>query len=79
MGDFDIPLPNGMTRDSACLACRHFDFGSDLYGDLLPNLITCKAFPDGIPRRYLTGRATHNKIDEGQTGDFVYAILGEEN
>jgi hypothetical protein len=32
----------------------------------------CKAFPDGIPNDIFDADKTHDKLVEGQTGDFVF-------
>lgn len=32
----------------------------------------CEAFPDGIPENFLTGEEFHDKVVEGQEGEFVF-------
>jgi hypothetical protein len=46
-----------------CLPCIYFD--GQQSG-------TCAAYPKGIPDKFSTYRKTHNKIEDDQTGDFVY-------
>lgn len=47
---------------SKCSRCLHFDVTD----------FTCLAYPDGIPGNYLSGEAIHDKVDEGQKGDYVF-------
>jgi hypothetical protein len=46
-----------------CLYCKN------LIGD---NKFICKAFTKGIPKDILFGKIEHNKVLEGQTGDYVF-------
>lgn len=46
---------------SKCAGCIHF----------VRLEYACKAFPDGIPDKFLSGKETHNKVVDGQVGKFV--------
>jgi hypothetical protein len=43
-----------------CQICAHY------WGDL-----KCRAYPDGIPQKYLEGE-THDKVTDDQDGEDVY-------
>lgn len=45
-----------------CRYCIHYD-DSD---------VSCKAYPDGILTDIITGKVIHNKILEGQEGDYIF-------
>ncbi|WP_019540572.1 hypothetical protein [Proteiniphilum acetatigenes] len=47
---------------SKCAQCQHFDMVG----------MACKAFPNGIPVKYLSGDAEHTKIDPEQKGNTVF-------
>lgn len=47
---------------SLCMRCKYFD----------PSGLSCQAFPDGIPVKYLSGEADHTEIDPDQAGDAVF-------
>lgn len=50
---------------SICDNCKYFD---SIH-------LKCKAFPEGIPIKYLDGSAQHKKIDKNQTGKFVFTQI----
>lgn len=50
---------------SLCMTCKHFDSYN----------YSCAAFPNGIPDKYLSGDEKHLKVDDDQTGDFIYSPL----
>lgn len=39
----------------------------------------CKAFPSGIPRRFILGETKHNSVIKGQVGRYVYAKENRKN
>jgi hypothetical protein len=45
-----------------CFSCKHYDYEK----------MTCGAYPDGIPEDIRTGEVVHNKVLEGQKGNFVF-------
>jgi hypothetical protein len=47
---------------SVCNRCKHFDVFD----------YTCPAFPEGIPDELLAGKAQHNEVLKGQTGDTIF-------
>lgn len=47
---------------SLCPRCKHFD----------SSRLSCEAFPEGIPERFLSGVAEHRKPVKGQIGDFIF-------
>jgi hypothetical protein len=47
-----------------CYICKNFT------GKL--ELDTCKAFPNGIPKDILLLKKLHNKIIEGQIGNYIF-------
>lgn len=50
-----------------CITCRHFHNDS-----LEAKVLTCRAFPAGIPGVILSNEIPHDVPWEGQTDDFVY-------
>jgi len=36
------------------------------------NKRSCKAYPNGIPDKYEASLASHNQVDGGQSGRFIY-------
>ncbi len=50
---------------SKCIACLHFDVTS----------LVCLAFPNGIPKKYLSGDSIHNKIDKDQIGNNIFTPI----
>lgn len=49
-------------RLSMCAFCIH-ERGADA---------TCKAYPDGIPARFLTGQNPHDQVEVDQVGGTVF-------
>ena len=50
-----------------CFGCDHLSGNSlEFFGN------GCRAFPDGIPLKIIGKPHSHDKIIEGQVGDFVY-------
>lgn len=47
---------------SICTNCKYFDMSKR----------KCKAFPNGVPSKYLDGTSQHRSVDENQTGDYVF-------
>lgn len=47
---------------SKCPVCKYYDAVE----------ISCDAFHEGIPDKYLTGEAIHDKKEPGQKGEFVF-------
>jgi len=52
-----------MQRIPKCLVCKYY----------LKNF-KCSAFPKLIPEEIASGKRAHNKIVEGQKGDFVFEL-----
>lgn len=50
-----------------CISCKHFHQRS-----LDTKLLTCEAFPKGIPGVILSNEMPHYLPVEGQVGDYVY-------
>jgi hypothetical protein len=50
-----------------CISCKHFHQGSTD-----TPILTCAAFPEGIPGVILSNEMPHYLPVEGQVGDFVY-------
>ena len=50
-----------MPMSTYCATCKHYN--KDL---------TCKAFPDGVPEKIITGLQEHNEPIAGQVGDFIH-------
>jgi len=46
-----------------CISCKHF---------INDKKFTCKAFPKGIPNKFIYNEKKHDHKVDGQTGDFVY-------
>jgi len=46
---------------SKCSECKHFKLTD----------YNCKAFPGGIPEKYLSGKETHNKVIASQIGTTI--------
>lgn len=46
-----------------CVGCKHF---------IDDKKFTCKAFPKGIPNKFIYNEKKHDRVVRGQTGDFVY-------
>jgi len=59
-----------------CEQCLHLQG----YGK---NGLFCLAFPDGVPEEILSGAVEHDRVIEGQEGEYVYthplSILDEFN
>ena len=51
-----------MSQQKGCPTCIHVQ---GITG-------TCKAFPGGIPVVFTSGQFLHDKVVEGQVGDFVW-------
>ena len=51
----------GVDISVQCLACKH-----------LGKPLTCKAFPEGIPKEILDGKTDHSVPTEGQGNDIVF-------
>lgn len=47
-----------------CYVCKHN------WGLAQPD--RCRAFPKGIPRKYLYGQTVHRKVTKDQEGDFTF-------
>jgi len=47
---------------SKCSQCKHFLFAK----------LTCSAFPDGIPEKFLSGEKVHIKLEIGQSGSEIF-------
>lgn len=47
---------------SKCMKCKYFDASG----------LSCKAFPDGIPVKYLSGEADHTEVDYDQKGTIIF-------
>lgn len=45
---------------SLCATCVHFD------------ALKCRAFPNGIPIKYLSGEKKHLQVDKNQVGNTTY-------
>lgn len=54
--------------DPICLKCKHFG---------KPNGFGCRAFPGDIPYGY-PPKNKHDKILDGQVGDYIFAPMDEE-
>lgn len=54
-----------VNKNSCCRRCIYFVPDPDGLG------VRCAAYND-IPGKYLKGWALHNRVDEGQIGEFVY-------
>jgi len=52
-----------MSETKVCWMCAHYDVKS---------FIGCKAFPGGIPHQFASREAIHDKVVEGQVGNFVW-------
>jgi len=52
--------------------CKHFTGVIQPDGTELSERNACEAFPDGIPDEIAYGDDPHDKVVEGQTGEFVY-------
>jgi hypothetical protein len=52
-------------NDKVCWRCKNFDTDS---------LISCEAFPYGIPHWFASNEAAHDKVVEGQVGDFIWIL-----
>ena len=52
---------------SICSGCEYFWANSD---DEFEG--PCRAFPDGIPYNEIGSKYSHDKVIEGQVGDYVY-------
>ena len=53
--------------------CAHFQGVSSSDGTEKGEYVYCKAFPKGIPYEIAYGPNPHDKIIEGQVGEYVYA------
>ena len=51
----------GVVMSVQCLACKH-----------LGKPVTCKAFPEGIPKKILDGKIDHSKPLPDQSNDIVF-------
>lgn len=51
------------TQVSLCIYCKHYT------PEQTPS---CNAFPEGIPRKFITGYKDHMKIDPNQQGQEVF-------
>lgn len=61
-------------RLNLCDGCVHKErkgYHVEALGDL-----SCKAFPDRIPKQYQSGEAGHTSVVEGQVGTFVFEPKG---
>jgi len=57
-----------LIANNICFGCDHFCLNNE---DGL--FCGCRAFPDGIPRKYDIGLPhSHDVVIDGQVGDFVY-------
>ena len=50
-----------------CISCKHFHHQS-----VHSQVMTCEAFPQGIPGVILSNEMPHYLPVEGQVGDFIY-------
>ena len=50
-----------------CISCKHFH-----HHTMDHKIMTCKAFPQGIPGVILSNEMPHYLPVEGQVGDYVY-------
>jgi len=48
-----------------CLTCQYFEWKDEVFP-------ICQAFPNGIPVVFTSGQFLHDKVVEGQVGDFVW-------
>lgn len=49
-----------------CVDCKH-----------CINVLTCKAFPKGIPQDILSNPESHTEVIDGQVGNFTFAPTHE--
>lgn len=57
----------GVNADSCCLRCVYFVPDPDGLG------LRCAAYPLGhIPNKFISGRKYHNKVEPGQSGNYVF-------
>jgi hypothetical protein len=47
---------------SKCAKCLHFNFSE----------LNCKAFPNGIPEIFLSGKEVHSKVEKNQVGNIIF-------
>ena len=52
-----------MIIEVCCVFCKHIDKGEKMF---------CKAFPNGIPEEVMFREIEHDKVLDGQVGDFIY-------
>ena len=54
-----------MIKNPDCLSCEHYHI-ENLTG------MVCEAFPMAIPKDIIFSKIKHNKVLEGQVGDYVF-------
>lgn len=59
----DAPVPKNVHRYSICSKCRHRTREKDSDGKK-----TCVAFPEGIPDKFISGKADHTVPYTGDNG-----------
>ena len=55
-----------MSNPKVCWQCQYYDFDK---------VVSCKAFPGGIPHQIASRDIIHDKVLEGQVGDFVWTSI----
>lgn len=55
-----------VNKNSCCRRCIYF------LADVEGRGVSCAAFLDKIPKKYLDGSAVHRKKEPGQIGDAIY-------
>ena len=59
--------PKGLSATTQCQRCINYHgYSKDA------NNATCKAFPEGIPDKYLFDEEPHDKVDPLQNGLYIY-------
>ncbi len=62
----DIEIDKGFEHyrpyTSKCGVCKHFDSVK----------LSCEAYPEGIPKRFLSGEKVHLTVQRDQTGTKVF-------
>lgn len=61
--------PRSLAEPTQCQKCKYYLGFLDKVED-----ICCKAFPWGIPEKYLFDDEPHSTKDEEQEGDFVFEL-----
>lgn len=62
-----------MSPDPICQNCKHFDPERIVEPGETTSVFTCRAFPNGIPDRFLV--AKHTKVTDGQVGEYVFSAV----